>query len=166
MMDKYLTVLLWLKLLHSALCEHFYYLLFFFPSRCSKSRISGGKHHRYGIGSSSSRVPVPEEMGVVLKEKLEEVLGGDRWKINNYLDKTHKPNQIYAILKQATGFIGAHLPYNLVTNNCEHFATDLRYGKRRSLQVINAGAGLGGTLAGLVLFSGMLEGTLMRLSRR
>lgn len=88
-----------------------------------------------GVGSSSSRVPVPGEMGVVLKKKLEEVLGGNRWRINNYLDKKYKPQQIYTIIKQATGFIGARLPYNLVTNNCEHFANDLRYGKRTSLQV-------------------------------
>uniref|UniRef100_A0A3B3VUA5 LRAT domain-containing protein n=1 Tax=Poecilia latipinna TaxID=48699 RepID=A0A3B3VUA5_9TELE len=74
-------------------------------------------------------------MGVVMKEKLEDVVGGDRWRINNYLDKKHKPQQIYTIVKQAVGFIGTRLPYNLVSSNCEHFATDLRYGKSTSLQV-------------------------------
>uniref|UniRef100_A0A3Q2DP44 LRAT domain-containing protein n=1 Tax=Cyprinodon variegatus TaxID=28743 RepID=A0A3Q2DP44_CYPVA len=76
------------------------------------------------------------EMGVVMKEKLQEVLKGDRWRINNYLDRTYKPQQIYAIVKQASGFIGARLPYNLVSFNCEHFANELRYGKRTSRQVV------------------------------
>uniref|UniRef100_A0A3B3UNP5 LRAT domain-containing protein n=1 Tax=Poecilia latipinna TaxID=48699 RepID=A0A3B3UNP5_9TELE len=70
-----------------------------------------------------------------VSEKLEDVVGGDRWRINNYLDKKHKPQQIYTIVKQAVGFIGTRLPYNLVSSNCEHFATDLRYGKSTSLQV-------------------------------
>ncbi|MEQ2170098.1 hypothetical protein GOODEAATRI_031839, partial [Goodea atripinnis] len=127
------------------------------------------------LGSSSSRVPAPGEMGVVMKEKLQEVLGRDRWRINNYLDKNYKPQQIYAIVKQACGLIGARLPYSLVRSNCEHFATDLRYGKPTSrqlicvflkapclpLQVINAGAGVGGTLAAIVLFTGTAVGILL-----
>uniref|UniRef100_A0A3B3UMV7 LRAT domain-containing protein n=1 Tax=Poecilia latipinna TaxID=48699 RepID=A0A3B3UMV7_9TELE len=115
-----------------------------------------------GLGSSSScSLPAPGEMGVVMKEKLEDVVGGDRWRINNYLDKKHKPQQIYTIVKQAVGFIGTRLPYNLVSSNCEHFATDLRYGKSTSLQVVKAGAGIGGTVAGLVLFTGSLLGILL-----
>ncbi|XP_014824073.1 PREDICTED: retinoic acid receptor responder protein 3-like [Poecilia mexicana] len=115
-----------------------------------------------GLGSSSScSLPAPGEMGVVMKEKLEDVVGGDRWRINNYLDKKYKPQQIYAIVKQAVGFIGTRLPYNLVSSNCEHFATDLRYGKSTSLQVVKAGAGIGGTVAGLVLFTGGLLGILL-----
>ncbi|MEQ2276284.1 hypothetical protein XENORESO_017001 [Xenotaenia resolanae] len=100
-------------------------------------------------------------MGVVMKEKLQEVLGGDRWRISNYLDKNYKPQQMYAIVKQACGLIGARLPYNLVRSNCEHFATDLRYGKPTSRQVINAGAGVGGTLAAIVLFAGTAVGILL-----
>ncbi|XP_038139236.1 phospholipase A and acyltransferase 4-like [Cyprinodon tularosa] len=118
-----------------------------------------------GLCCSSSRVPVPGEMGVVMKEKLQEVLKGDRWRINNYLDRTYKPEQIYAIVKQASGFIGARLPYNLVSFNCEHFANELRYGKRTSRQVIHAGVGVGGTMAGLVILAGTVVGALLGLGR-
>uniref|UniRef100_A0A3Q2PMZ2 LRAT domain-containing protein n=1 Tax=Fundulus heteroclitus TaxID=8078 RepID=A0A3Q2PMZ2_FUNHE len=85
--------------------------------------------------SSSSTVPVQGGMGVVLKEKLEEVVGNNRWKINNYLDGKNKPQKVYAIVKQAVGFIGNQLHYNLATYNCKHFATELRYGKPVSQQV-------------------------------
>uniref|UniRef100_A0A3B3UNF8 LRAT domain-containing protein n=1 Tax=Poecilia latipinna TaxID=48699 RepID=A0A3B3UNF8_9TELE len=96
----------------------------------------GYKHWAIYIGSGFVvHLVVNGEMGVVMKEKLEDVVGGDRWRINNYLDKKHKPQQIYTIVKQAVGFIGTRLPYNLVSSNCEHFATDLRYGKSTSLQV-------------------------------
>uniref|UniRef100_A0A3Q2CBK1 LRAT domain-containing protein n=1 Tax=Cyprinodon variegatus TaxID=28743 RepID=A0A3Q2CBK1_CYPVA len=102
---------------------------------------------------------------IVMKEKLQEVLKGDRWRINNYLDRTYKPQQIYAIVKQASGFIGARLPYNLVSFNCEHFANELRYGKRTSRQVIHAGVGVGGTMAGLVILAGTVVGALLGLGR-
>uniref|UniRef100_A0A3B3VRI3 LRAT domain-containing protein n=1 Tax=Poecilia latipinna TaxID=48699 RepID=A0A3B3VRI3_9TELE len=100
----------------------------------------GYKHWAIYIGSGfvvhlGAVPPQMKLMGVVMKEKLEDVVGGDRWRINNYLDKKHKPQQIYTIVKQAVGFIGTRLPYNLVSSNCEHFATDLRYGKSTSLQV-------------------------------
>ncbi|XP_035985888.1 uncharacterized protein LOC105922526 [Fundulus heteroclitus] len=78
---------------------------------------------------------VRPNLGVVKKEKLEEVVGNDRWKINNYLDKKYKPHQAHAIVKQATGFIDTQLPYSLLTCNCEHFANDLRYGKAICRQV-------------------------------
>ncbi|KAM4579416.1 phospholipase A and acyltransferase 4-like [Fundulus diaphanus] len=87
------------------------------------------------VSSSGCTVPVPRGMGVVLKEKLEEVVGNDRWRINNSLDKKYRPQQVYAIVKQATGFIDTQLPYNVVTSNCEHFANDLRYGKAICRQV-------------------------------
>uniref|UniRef100_A0A3Q2QHJ5 LRAT domain-containing protein n=1 Tax=Fundulus heteroclitus TaxID=8078 RepID=A0A3Q2QHJ5_FUNHE len=89
----------------------------------------------FSMGSSGSSVPVPGEMGVVLEQKLEEVVGNDRWRINNYLDKKRKPQQGYAIVKQAIGFIDARLPYSVIKSNCEHFATDLRYEKPTSRQV-------------------------------
>uniref|UniRef100_A0A3Q2P6J0 LRAT domain-containing protein n=1 Tax=Fundulus heteroclitus TaxID=8078 RepID=A0A3Q2P6J0_FUNHE len=86
------------------------------------------------VTGDGSSVPVPGEMGVVLEQKLEEVVGNDRWRINNYLDKKRKPQQGYAIVKQAIGFIDARLPYSVIKSNCEHFATDLRYEKPTSRQ--------------------------------
>uniref|UniRef100_A0A3Q2PGM6 LRAT domain-containing protein n=1 Tax=Fundulus heteroclitus TaxID=8078 RepID=A0A3Q2PGM6_FUNHE len=80
---------------------------------------------------------------IVLKEKLEEVVGNDRWRINNYLDKKRKPQQVYAIVKQAIGLIGTRLQYNVATSNCEHFANDLRYGKPTSRQVAVVGTVVG-----------------------
>uniref|UniRef100_A0A3Q2UE51 LRAT domain-containing protein n=1 Tax=Fundulus heteroclitus TaxID=8078 RepID=A0A3Q2UE51_FUNHE len=107
---------------------------------------------------------------IVLKEKLEEVVGNDRWRINNYLDKKRKPQQVYAIVKQAIGLIGTRLQYNVATSNCEHFANDLRYGKPTSRQVghkkLEVGAGVGGTLVGFVAVVGAVVGTVVGLSRR
>jgi hypothetical protein len=38
------------------------------------------------------------------------------------------------IVNRATEKLGKH-KYNLMTYNCEHFATDCRYGQARSMQV-------------------------------
>uniref|UniRef100_A0A3Q2UIJ4 LRAT domain-containing protein n=1 Tax=Fundulus heteroclitus TaxID=8078 RepID=A0A3Q2UIJ4_FUNHE len=95
----------------------------------------GGGYVVHFVLNGDSTVPVQGGMGVVLKEKLEEVVGNNRWKINNYLDGKNKPQKVYAIVKQAVGFIGNQLHYNLATYNCKHFATELRYGKPVSQQV-------------------------------
>ncbi|RVE68832.1 hypothetical protein OJAV_G00095620 [Oryzias javanicus] len=58
------------------------------------------------------------------------------------------------IVKKACSLVGASLKYNLKEYNCEHFATELRYGKAESCQVqtvqaIGAAAAAGGGLLGV-----------------
>ncbi len=71
----------------------------------------------------------------VQKEKLKDVVGSDEYCINNQLDDLYKTRPIEDILQDAKRFVGKEFPYNVATNNCEHFATLLRYGKPQSKQV-------------------------------
>lgn len=61
------------------------------------------------------------------REKLKDVVGQNKYRINNDLDKKREPRPIRDILKDANGRVGEILPYNLLKNNCEHFVTLLRY---------------------------------------
>uniref|UniRef100_A0A3B3DIA8 LRAT domain-containing protein n=1 Tax=Oryzias melastigma TaxID=30732 RepID=A0A3B3DIA8_ORYME len=73
--------------------------------------------------------------GIVKKGKLQEVAENNRWRVNNSLDKKYKPLSLNTIVKKACSRVGASLKYNLKEYNCEHFATEMRYGKAESRQV-------------------------------
>ncbi|KAJ8282829.1 hypothetical protein COCON_G00053480 [Conger conger] len=82
----------------------------------------------------------------VKKEELWEVVGTDEYRINNLLDSKYKPKSPGAIVRDAQEWVGQELPYCVFRGNCEHFATELRYGKAESRQVRNAlevGVGVG-----------------------
>uniref|UniRef100_A0A3Q2PMF9 LRAT domain-containing protein n=1 Tax=Fundulus heteroclitus TaxID=8078 RepID=A0A3Q2PMF9_FUNHE len=128
--------------------------------------IGGGYVVHFVLNGDSSTVPVQGGMGVVLKEKLEEVVGNNRWKINNYLDGKNKPQKVYAIVKQAVGFIGNQLHYNLATYNCKHFATELRYGKPVSQQVVTTKAELGVGVAGTLVSLGAVFRVILIIELR
>uniref|UniRef100_A0A3B3C4T4 LRAT domain-containing protein n=1 Tax=Oryzias melastigma TaxID=30732 RepID=A0A3B3C4T4_ORYME len=84
-----------------------------------------------------SRFPSSSNMtgdGIVMKEKLQDVVGKDRWRVNNILDKKCKPISPDEIVKKACSRVGASLKYNLKEYKCEHFATEMRYGKAESRQ--------------------------------
>uniref|UniRef100_A0A3B3DK13 LRAT domain-containing protein n=1 Tax=Oryzias melastigma TaxID=30732 RepID=A0A3B3DK13_ORYME len=85
-----------------------------------------------GSGSGSSNMTGD---GIVMKEKLQDVVGKDRWRVNNILDKKCKPISPDEIVKKACSRVGASLKYNLKEYKCEHFATEMRYGKAESRQV-------------------------------
>lgn len=69
------------------------------------------------------------------REKLEDVVGNNKYRINNRLDDQREPRRIKEILKDAQSLVGKMIPYNVLKNNCEHFVTMLRYGKPESRQV-------------------------------
>uniref|UniRef100_A0A671KTT3 Retinoic acid receptor responder 3 n=1 Tax=Sinocyclocheilus anshuiensis TaxID=1608454 RepID=A0A671KTT3_9TELE len=83
--------------------------------------------------------------------QLYEVVGNNDYRINNLLDEKYKPRPVREILQDAHSFLGKEHPYSVFTKNCEHFVTELRYGKPQSRQVqdavrtvaAGAGAGLG-----------------------
>uniref|UniRef100_A0A0N4ZP54 LRAT domain-containing protein n=1 Tax=Parastrongyloides trichosuri TaxID=131310 RepID=A0A0N4ZP54_PARTI len=56
-------------------------------------------------------------------------------KINNFLDRALLPNSVELIRKNAMIALDRDAKYDLVQNNCEHFATELRYSRRFSMQV-------------------------------
>lgn len=66
---------------------------------------------------------------------LEEVVGNDSWRINNQLDDEYEPLPIGKIIACAERQVGKVIDYGLLTYNCEHWATDMRYGEPQSRQV-------------------------------
>ncbi|XP_004083995.1 HRAS-like suppressor 3 [Oryzias latipes] len=100
-------------------------------------------------GSSSRGVG-----GIVMKEKLQDVVGKDKWRVNNSSDKKYKPLPADEIVKKACSLVGVSLTYHLTKYNCEHFATEMRYGKAESRQAqtvetVAAAAAVGG-ITGIV----------------
>uniref|UniRef100_A0A671WQ43 Phospholipase A and acyltransferase 4-like n=1 Tax=Sparus aurata TaxID=8175 RepID=A0A671WQ43_SPAAU len=86
-----------------------------------------------GAASSSSRSG-PAKKAMVRKQKLQEVVGHHKWRINNILDKKYKPRPPQIIVEEALGQVGKMMEYSVISKNCEHFATQLRYGKAESWQ--------------------------------
>ena len=78
---------------------------------------------------------VMHDKAKVKKEELWDVVGTDKWSINNILDEKCDPRPVHLILKEAKDMVGAELPFCVFRGNCEHFATELRYGKAESRQV-------------------------------
>lgn len=71
----------------------------------------------------------------VKREKLEDVVGRDKWRINNQLHMQLEPRHIQDILQNANSLVGEEVPYNVTKFNCEHFVTLLRYRVPHSQQV-------------------------------
>ncbi|XP_063046013.1 phospholipase A and acyltransferase 3-like [Engraulis encrasicolus] len=113
----------------------------------------------------------------VKREKLLKVVGNDDddgWQVNNLLDEDYEPRSPEEIAVRAESMVGRLLPYSVFERNCEHFVTNLRYGKPESRQVrtaaeaalvggVAAVAVLGVTAAATALF---LAGRKERESRR
>lgn len=77
------------------------------------------------------------DKAVVKKEQLWDVTGTDEYTINNLLDKKYEPLPVHVILQEAHSYLGQELPYCVLRGNCEHFVTELRYGKAESRQVLD-----------------------------
>ncbi|XP_051251930.1 phospholipase A and acyltransferase 4-like [Dicentrarchus labrax] len=96
----------------------------------------------------------------VRRQKIWEVVGSHEFKINNLLDGECQPRERHIIVREACSMVGRELPYSLTTHNCEHFVTELRYGKPESQQVQTAAviggvaaAGVGIVALGATLFA-------------
>uniref|UniRef100_A0A8C3X503 Phospholipase A and acyltransferase 5 n=1 Tax=Catagonus wagneri TaxID=51154 RepID=A0A8C3X503_9CETA len=72
---------------------------------------------------------------VVKYSRLEDVLHGCSWKVNNKLDGIYLPLPKDQIIQRTKKMINKIVQYSLLEGNCEHFVNDLRYGVRRSQQV-------------------------------
>ncbi|MED6291559.1 hypothetical protein CHARACLAT_024881 [Characodon lateralis] len=88
---------------------------------------------------NASMMSVLSNKAVVKKEELWDVVGTNKWEINNSLDNNYKPRPAYVIVQDACNMIGLELPYCVISGNCEHFVNELRYGKAESRQVQKAG---------------------------
>ncbi|XP_036933082.1 phospholipase A and acyltransferase 4-like [Acanthopagrus latus] len=87
--------------------------------------------------ASNTLMSVPTEKAMVRREKLKEVVGNNKWRINNSLDKKYKPRSPDIIVEEALRQVGEMMEYSVTSKNCEHFATNLRYGQAESRQVLN-----------------------------
>ncbi|XP_060711483.1 phospholipase A and acyltransferase 3-like, partial [Hemiscyllium ocellatum] len=93
---------------------------------------------------SSSSAPLFESSssavyGVVKKERLIDVAGTNRYKVNNESDAKWNPLPVKEILKNAEAQVGKRRNYDIRKANCEHFVNELRYGKSVSYQVLHFG---------------------------
>ncbi|XP_032435458.1 phospholipase A and acyltransferase 3-like [Xiphophorus hellerii] len=91
-----------------------------------------------GNFSSFSTINLPVGKNNILKQKLLEVVSSDEWHINNNMDQEKQPRPAHVIVEQANKLVGTTRSYNVVDYNCEHFATELRYGAAESQQVEDA----------------------------
>uniref|UniRef100_A0A2K5UB73 Phospholipase A and acyltransferase 4 n=1 Tax=Macaca fascicularis TaxID=9541 RepID=A0A2K5UB73_MACFA len=87
----------------------------------------------YPAASSSSAFSVPGGIAVVKQELLKDVLEGCNYRVNNSLD--YKPLPVGVIISSAKELVGQKMKYSIVSRNCEHFVTKLRYGRSHCQQV-------------------------------
>ncbi|XP_007993030.1 phospholipase A and acyltransferase 4 isoform X2 [Chlorocebus sabaeus] len=97
----------------------------------------------YPAASSPSAFSVPGSIAVVKQDLLKDVLEGCNYRVNNRLDRRYKPLPVGVIISSAKELVGQKMKYSIVSRNCEHFVTKLRYGRSHCQQVGNAAAEVG-----------------------
>ncbi|KAM7376364.1 hypothetical protein PAMP_006105 [Pampus punctatissimus] len=122
--------------------------------------------HLVPQGADDDSVPFSSLMTVldsgiaeVMRHKIWEVARFDRYHVNNLLDDEYEPHERRIIVRDACRMVGRQLPYCVVSNNCEHFVTELRYGKPESRQVktVIAGVATVAVALGVTLISSLLK---------
>ncbi|XP_070960068.1 phospholipase A and acyltransferase 3-like [Oncorhynchus clarkii lewisi] len=87
---------------------------------------------------ANSMMSVLSDKAKVKKEEIWDVVGHDQWCVNNQLDEKYQVRPIHEILREAQAYVDQEMPYCVFRGNCEHFVTELRYGKAESRQVRQA----------------------------
>lgn len=93
--------------------------------------VDGGSSGIYLLGSVSGL----STQAVVKKELVTKVAAGNKYQVNSKYDRRFPPLPLKDILARAEALVGQVMPYVLSQKNCEHFATQLRYGVAVSDQV-------------------------------
>ncbi|RXN25205.1 HRAS-like suppressor 3 [Labeo rohita] len=75
--------------------------------------VSDSEHADTGASKKSKK----DGNVTVKKEKLQDVVGNDKYRINNHLDEKYNPRPIKDILQQAESFVGREFPYDLLLRN-------------------------------------------------
>ncbi|XP_051823204.1 uncharacterized protein LOC127541915 isoform X2 [Antechinus flavipes] len=78
--------------------------------------------------------PLVADIAPLKRELLYVMVGSNRYQVNNKYDDSDPPLPPTQIVHRALKLVGKLVPYNLLNNNCEHFATQLRSGVPRSDQ--------------------------------
>ena len=89
---------------------------------------TGGQSSGWFANQSGSK-------GKVKREKLTDVVGNHCYQVNNLLDDMYKAHEPSIIVDEVCKMVDCELQFNVVSYNCEHFATEMRYGKAESRQV-------------------------------
>ncbi|XP_061644637.1 phospholipase A and acyltransferase 3-like [Phyllopteryx taeniolatus] len=87
----------------------------------------------------NSMMSVLLDSAIVRKEELWKVVGDNPYTINNLLDDKYQPRPVFLIVRDALKLVDKEVSYCIFSRNCEHFATQLRYGKPESRQVRQVG---------------------------
>uniref|UniRef100_A0A8C3IHE4 LRAT domain-containing protein n=1 Tax=Chrysemys picta bellii TaxID=8478 RepID=A0A8C3IHE4_CHRPI len=118
----------------------------------------------YAGAGSSSIMSVLTDRAVVKKDRLRDVAGGDRYRVNNKYDWRCSPLPVSKILMEAEFLVGQEMLYSVTSENCEHFVTKLRYGQPMCDQVRDTMLTVG--VAGLGLATLGIIGAMVTRSRR
>ncbi|XP_069121052.1 phospholipase A and acyltransferase 5-like [Argopecten irradians] len=106
--------------------------------------------------------------GMVKRENFWDVAKGGKAKKNNNQDGISKPRPSSLIVSEARALVGTVENMHFLTNNCEHFASKLRYGKKSSKQGTLGAVAIGsaalafGGIPGLVLAGGLFLSSVMK----
>ncbi|NXN64913.1 HRSL1 enzyme, partial [Himantopus himantopus] len=93
-----------------------------------------------GISSAKSML---SGKAYVRKQLLKEAVGNDRYRVNNKYDSIYTPLPVKDIIRRAEYFVNKEVSYDVLSNNCEHFVTMLRYGEMVSDQATRAVTAIG-----------------------
>uniref|UniRef100_A0A8C9KY69 LRAT domain-containing protein n=1 Tax=Serinus canaria TaxID=9135 RepID=A0A8C9KY69_SERCA len=106
---------------------------------CLVSSLASPDEEASSIFLSSSSISATRAK--VKMELLKDVVKNDNWRVNNKYDRSRTPRRVKEIIRDAEQWIGEEVSYDVLTNNCEHFVTELRYGEALCDQVkaINGG---------------------------
>ncbi|XP_044919902.1 phospholipase A and acyltransferase 3 isoform X1 [Mustela putorius furo] len=116
-----------------------------------------------GAGAASIMSTLTEK-AIVKKELLCDVVGRDKYQVNNKHDDKYSPLPPSKIVQRAEELVGQELPYSLPCENCEHFVNELRYGVPRSDQVRDVAMAAG--IAGVGLAAMGLIGVMFSRNKR
>lgn len=64
-----------------------------------------------------------------------DMVGKDKWRVNNLHDRKWSPRPAQNIVKEALSWTDKDVKYSIDSWNCEHFATRLRYDRSMPTQV-------------------------------
>ena len=123
------------------------------PNYSDQIRVNRGLYYHYGIYESDEVVyqfaspkgaEISPETATINTISLEEFLKGGELEVRDYteeeLKERKKPEEIIEYARNHLGEMG----YDLINNNCEHFANRATFGKSESSQVNNIFSLLGG----------------------
>ncbi|XP_006974529.1 phospholipase A and acyltransferase 1 isoform X1 [Peromyscus maniculatus bairdii] len=107
-----------------------------------------------GIASAlSSAKSVFSTKALVKMQLLKDVVGEDKYRVNNKYDTTYPPLPVEEVILRSEFVIGQEVAYDLLVNNCEHFVTLLRYGEGVSDQANRAVSTIGFVAAAIDIFT-------------